>query len=58
MLFHTYNDLKQSIVNISMLFMRRHKRSVFYNYLGMFGGKILKVCRGLALPVEVTEWIG
>lgn len=58
MLFHTYNDLKQSIVNISMLFMLRPSRSVFYNYLGMFGGKNLKVYRVLALPVEATEWIG
>lgn len=59
MLSDIYDDPKQSLVNVSMLFiLKAEEYPHFIIILECLGKRILKVQRVLTFPVEAAAWSG
>ena len=59
MLSDIYDDLKQSLVNVSLLFiLKAEEYPCFIIILECLGKKILKAQRVQTLSVEAAEWNG
>lgn len=57
MLSDIYDDLKQSLVNVTMLFiLKAEEYPCFIIIWECLGKKILKAHRVLILPVGAVEW--